>query len=195
MRIIGDRVILRPIEEADLPTVLPWRNDPEVMYPADDNPNPHMTLSELKERHQREIGEWSDYMERFIIETHEGAMIGDVYYSVPMPRAGGVNIGLVIGVKSYRGRGYGTDVIRLLIKYLFEQKRVHKVACTISDFNVRSIRAFEKCGFKKEGVLRHDIVVDGRYVDHVVMGILEDEYRSLFGGSDDRGAPSPTTPL
>jgi len=49
MQIIGNRVIIRPIEKEDLPVVLRWWNDPEVMYYANDDPNPYKTLQELEE--------------------------------------------------------------------------------------------------------------------------------------------------
>jgi RimJ/RimL family protein N-acetyltransferase len=54
----------------------------------------------------------------------------------------------------------------------------------VSDFNRRAIRAYEKCGLHHDGVLRHEAIVEGKYVDHLVMSILEDEYWAL----PDRGS-------
>lgn len=186
MRLVGEKVAIRPIERADLPVVLPWWNDPEVMYYADDNPHPSTTLQELEERYEQE--ERSDSTERFIIETLDGESIGDLVYFGYRPDTRNVQIGILIGVKKYWGRGYGSEAIRLWLKYLFEHRHVHKVSLTVSDFNLRAIRAYEKCGFRRDGVLRHNAIIDGKYVDHLVMSLLEDEYARLY----DRGSGIPS---
>lgn len=66
----------------------------------------------------------------------------------------------------------------------FEHRHVHKVSLTVSDFNLRAIRAYEKCGFRRDGVLRHNAILDGKYVDHIVMSLLEDEYARLYGAEN-----------
>jgi len=60
---VGERVVIYPIEKGDPPLVIKWWNDPEVMYYADDNPHPHKTLQELEEQYDKEKGEWAPYME------------------------------------------------------------------------------------------------------------------------------------
>ena len=41
----------------------------------------------------------------------------------------------------------------------------------------RAIRAYEKCGFRREGIIRHDLYVNGEYHDSIIMGILRDEFK------------------
>ena len=48
----------------------------------------------------------------------------------------------------------------------------------VLEYNVRAIRAYEKCGFVREGVERESALVDGAWHGDVIMGILEHEYRS-----------------
>ena len=182
MQMVGKRIRIRPIRRSDLALVLPWWNDPEVMYYADDDPCPSKTLKELKEQYEKEKREWQQYMERFIIETLDGQPIGDIMYRGYRSDIRSAYMGLFIGVKSYWGQGYGTEAIRLFLGYLFEHKKLHKIAITVSDFNTRAIRAYRKCGFRQDGVLRDNAIVDGKYVDHIVMSILEDEYAQLNGG-------------
>jgi len=43
-------------------------------------------------------------------------------------------------------------------------------------FNERAIKSYEKCGFKKEGILRQEIYIDGKYYDAIIMAMLKEEY-------------------
>jgi RimJ/RimL family protein N-acetyltransferase len=85
-------------------------------------------------------------------------------------------MGLYLGEKAYWGQGCGSEAIRLLLDYLFREMKLHKVHITVSDFNTRAIRVYAKCGFRRDGVLRHNAIIDGRLVDHLVMSILEEEW-------------------
>jgi [ribosomal protein S5]-alanine N-acetyltransferase len=176
MQITGKRVVLRPMMEEDAPRILRWWNDGEVMYYADDNPHPRTSLKELAEQFRRETVSWAGYMRRFLIETTEGRPIGTILYRGYRSDTRSASMGIVIGEKTLWGRGYGTESIAVLLRHLFEDMRLHKVAITVSDFNARAIRAYEKCGFRRDGTLRHNAVIGGKYVDHYVMSILDSEY-------------------
>ncbi|OEF98811.1 GNAT family N-acetyltransferase [Vulcanibacillus modesticaldus] len=85
-------------------------------------------------------------------------------------------VGIFIGDKDYWGKGYGTDAMKILIKFIFEQMNINKIKLHVFSFNLRAIKSYEKCGFKKEGILRQEVYRDGKYFDDVVMGILKEEY-------------------
>ena len=85
-------------------------------------------------------------------------------------------IGIFIGDKNYWDKGYGTDAMKILVKFIFEQMNINKVKLNVYGFNERAIRCYEKCGFKKEGTLRQEIFRDGKYHDEYIMGILKEEY-------------------
>ena len=176
MRLDGEKVSIRPITRDDLPFMHRWCNDPEVMYYADDNPEPHKTEADVEEQYRRETEEWSDSMRRFTVEAIGGDPIGTIMYRALRRDTRSAWMGITIGEKSFWGRGCGTEAIRLFLKYLFKEMKLHKVAITVSDFNKRAIRAYEKNGFRHDGVLRHNACINGAFVDHLVMSILEDEY-------------------
>ena len=185
MRMDGRRIVIRSIEEEDLPLVLPWWNDPEVMYYADDDLHPSLTLQDLQQRHAKEIGEWRHHMERMVIETKDTRLIGDIMYRGYQSDVRSAYMGLLIGMKDLWGQGYGTEAIWLFLEYLFVQKEMHKVAITVSDFNTRAIKAYEKCGFRRDGVLRDNATVEGKYVNHLLMSLLEEEYAHLKSAGFD----------
>lgn len=87
---------------------------------------------------------------------------------------------LAIGIfdRRFWSRGYGTEAIRLLLRYGFDELRLHRIDLRVLDYNTRAIRAYEKCGFVREGVERDSAFVNGQWHSDVVMGILEHEYRA-----------------
>lgn len=81
-----------------------------------------------------------------------------------------------LGSPDDRGKGYGTEAVRLLLQFAFTDLNLNRIHLRVFAGNTRAIGVYEKCGFLREGILRQGAYVDGRYVDVVVMGILRDEY-------------------
>ena len=85
-------------------------------------------------------------------------------------------IGLVIGIKKLWGQGYGTEAISLVRDYAFDKLSLHKLTAGCYASNPASIRAFEKAGFKREGILHSQYHTGwGQYTDEVVLGCLAEE--------------------
>jgi RimJ/RimL family protein N-acetyltransferase len=79
---------------------------------------------------------------------------------------------------SFRGRGLGTDTVRLLCRYGFEVRGLHRMQVeTIAD-NAAMIRAATQAGFTREGTLRQAAWVLGEFADEVILGQLASEWRS-----------------
>jgi len=85
-------------------------------------------------------------------------------------------VGIFIGDKNYWSKGYGTDAMKVLVSFIFNEMNINKVKLNVYSFNPRAIKSYEKCGFIKEGVLRQEIFRHGQYHDEIVMGLLRDEY-------------------
>jgi hypothetical protein len=71
----------------------------------------------------------------------------------------------MIGDKREWNKGYGTEVTRLLTRYAFETLNLNRVWLRVYEFNRYAIRAYEKAGYRREGVLRQDHFSDGPYWD------------------------------
>jgi RimJ/RimL family protein N-acetyltransferase len=65
------------------------------------------------------------------------------------------------------------------LDFAFNHMNLHRVYLQVYDFNVRGIRSYEKCGFKKEGALRDARFSRGKYHDTIIMGILKEEYEKI----------------
>ncbi len=86
-------------------------------------------------------------------------------------------IGIFIG-NEYSGKGYGTDAIRILVDFCFNEVNVNKVKLDVFSFNKAAIHCYEKVGFKKEGTLREEIYRNCRYHDKIIMGLLYSEWKN-----------------
>jgi len=84
---------------------------------------------------------------------------------------------------AYRGRGYGTEAIELVLGFAFDGLGLHRVELDVLSINTRAMSLYENIGFRVEG-RRRDAYRDGAgWCDALVMSMLEDEYRAGRVGS------------
>lgn len=152
-----------------------WDADTEFKRLLDDGP-PRL-MSPAQQRKELEEETRNDKNFSFAVRVLDGdAKIGFTALWVNWPlRDAWVAIG--IGERDYWGRGYGTDAMRLTLRYAFDELNLHRVTLTVWDVNERAIRSYEKAGFKREGLQRETMLREGRRVDTVVMGVLREEWK------------------
>lgn len=80
----------------------------------------------------------------------------------------------MIGNQAYWGQGLGGEALRLILKYGFDERGLNRIYAHINSDNAASLRIHEKCGYKKEGLLRQAIIKNGQFKDVVVMSILRE---------------------
>jgi RimJ/RimL family protein N-acetyltransferase len=85
-------------------------------------------------------------------------------------------VAIGIGEQDCRGKGYGSDAMRVMLRYGFEELNLHRVSLTVFAYNPRGIRSYEKCGFKHEGRIREFLLRDGKRWDMLHMGILRTDW-------------------
>ena len=80
---------------------------------------------------------------------------------------------------AYRGRGYGTEGILLVLGFAFDGLGLHRVELDVLSINARATSLYENLGFRVEG-RRRDAYRDGDgWCDAVCMGLLDDEFRAM----------------
>lgn len=167
----GERVRLRPVDEADLPRFVEWLADPEVtrwLAAVGDPP----TLDGEYEWWESRRADPDNVM--WSIEDEEGRLIGTVDLRL-VPHAQRAELGIAIQDKTRWGKGYGTETVRLVVAYAFGELGLHRVELHVDKANVRAVRCYEKCGFTREGLLREHRLVDGRFSNTIVMAVLREE--------------------
>jgi RimJ/RimL family protein N-acetyltransferase len=109
------------------------------------------------------------------IADAEGRAIGWVTWREnERPGPGAWEIGALV-VPDRRGEGVGTIAQSLLVEHLFETTTAHRIWAGTETTNVAEQRALEKCGFRREGVLRSGVFRAGRWRDSVVFARLRED--------------------
>lgn len=169
----GARVTLRAIVPDDLDALFALESDPatwELRQPTAPVPLDRRVWAE---RLHARLAEERDTV-RFAIEA-EGAFVGrcSVVGVDHLARHASVSIALGAGA---RGRGYGSDALRVLVRFAFMRHNLHRLQVEVLATNAAAIACYRTVGFVEEGRRRQHAWVDGRYEDDLIMGLLRDEW-------------------
>lgn len=168
----GTRVRLRPLREEDVAPLTAWFNDPDVRYWLHHSEREDATEADFREVYMRR----GDSTVLALAIEAEGEQLIGVTRLIGIDRTHGrAELTIVIGDRSAWGCGYGTEAMRLLLRHAFEEMGLRRVELITDADNARAIRAYEKCGFVREGVLRQHRLRHGEPLDMVVMGVLREQ--------------------
>jgi RimJ/RimL family protein N-acetyltransferase len=170
--IAGESVILRALEASDLERSYRWMNDPQIVRTLKSRyPMPFHTEAEWLERAvSQSANERHFAIERKDTRAHIGnASIHDI--DSVSRRAG---FGLFLGEPSSWNRGYGSDSVRTLVRFAFDEMNLRKLRINVFDYNDRAKHVLETIGFVTEGTLRDEFYREGEYHDIVIFSIFND---------------------
>jgi RimJ/RimL family protein N-acetyltransferase len=171
----GPRLQLRPVRAEDAERVLELLRDPEVpLYFNWEPPRFYWEARQYAEAFAFENArQWAFHFA--VVPRDEGVMAGvaDLYHI--RWEAKEAEIGLWLG-KDYWGRGYCAEVNALLLDLAFGELGLERVVYHVAERNLRSQRAFEKVGARREGTIRLYSSRARRDVDHIVYRILRSEW-------------------
>src|SRR5438093_12811038 len=168
----GDWVLLRPLASADLRRCVKWFSDPQIIrFLGRDAP---VTVAE-EERWFRDDERRTDE-QIFAIEV-EGQHVGNLGLHKIDRVHRKAEVGIVIGEPSFWSQGYGTEAMRVVLRYGFDGLGLNKISLDVLEYNTRALRTYDRLGFKRERVHREDIYKDGRFVNVMRISILARELR------------------
>ena len=158
---------LRPLASADVPRLAEIAAEPEVA---------HWWLG-VTEQDLRELVE-SDKDELVFAIELDGEPIGLVQAGEELdPDYRRASIDLFLGT-DWQGHGLGADTVRTLARWLFEERGHHRITIDPALANERAIRAYERVGFKRVGVMRrYERGRDGRWHDGLLLDLLPEDLR------------------
>jgi RimJ/RimL family protein N-acetyltransferase len=93
-------------------------------------------------------------------------------------------VGLGIGERDFWSKGYGTDMMKLCMQYVFCELGLERLSLGLHEYNPRALKSYEKCGFRLEGRTRQDLRREGRRYDSLWMGILREEWLQMQNGAE-----------
>lgn len=160
---------LRAIKSDDLELMLSWRNAPSVRV-------------NMYTRHEISLDEHLQWWSRISSRTDQSYYMYE-FQGEPSGIVAFTGIDLVNNNSSWAfyaspdaGRGTGSRMEYLALECAFGKMKLHKLCCEVLSFNKSVIKLHQKFGFTTEGILRHQHLVDGSYVDVYRLGLLADEW-------------------
>jgi len=150
-----NNVRLREKRLADAAADYAWQTDPELAE-LDAAPLSTISFQQYLSEYARELRHPSPTRKRFAIETLDGKHIGNcTYYGIDKAK-GEAELGIIIGDRTYWGKGYGTSAVTTLINYIFQHTKLNRIYLKTLVSNTRAQRCFAKCGFTQYGHLNYD---------------------------------------
>ncbi|MDO4799544.1 MAG: GNAT family protein [Bacillota bacterium] len=175
----GKLVRLREMRREDADPIRKLINDEDVLYFIR-NEVPFPFTEKDEEQFIEGISATKDQYNFGIESLRTGQLIGACGFNQVSWKNRWAECGIFIGEKELWGHGYGSDAIRLLLRFAFEEMNLHRVMVGVFSFNERALMSYEKCGFVREAVLREHIFKRGRYHDLIMMGMLKQEYLERY---------------
>ncbi len=174
----GEKMYLNRIRRDDLPTLTAQWQDTTFLRNVSRRPALPYTLDDFED--------WYKKMDdpnapTFAIRALDGdALLGMCAFKSLRWASRHTFFWIGIGT-AYQGHGYGSDAVRVLLRYAFMELNLNCVALEAFGYNERALAMYRKVGFKQDGVMRALLYHDGQYYDQIVMSMLRDEWEALYG--------------
>jgi RimJ/RimL family protein N-acetyltransferase len=177
----GKLVRLRELRSADAEKCYEWLNEINMAHKLYGGAPMPLTLENERDFVARFSGRKND-QNHFGIETLDGRFIGVCSYNNVSWINRNCAVGWFIGDSAMRGRGFGTDMMRVLLNICFAELDMHKVYLNVYGYNEGAVRLYERLGFVREGAYRESAYAMGRRWDEYRYSMLRTEYQALYGG-------------
>ncbi len=172
----GSRVWLGALNTADAAVIARWEQDSEYLRLMDSSP--------ARPRSEAEILRWLESANKSRSEHTFAIRLLETDELIGWAQFDGIDwvhrtsaLGIGIGPRQYWDRGYGTEAMRLLLDFAFNELNLHRVFLTVFSYNLRAIHVYEKLGFTLEGRHREHLERDGQRYDMLLYGLLRHEWK------------------
>ncbi len=168
----GKLVVLRSVEERDLPLLAKWRNAPEnrrfFFSPYPVNPGGQ------KKWYEGLLADRSRLM--LMVDNRAGEPVGVIGLDHIDWRNQEAEFGQIMLDPAQRGSGCAEEAALLLIAFAFDELNLHRLFAVVYDYNRGVVAGLKAAGFQVEGVLRQAAFSQGKFHDKVVLGLLREEW-------------------
>ena len=158
-------------------TISRWSLDSEYERLLTTDPTRPKSVKKASEWIEKNMEQDAPTMFNFGIRTLDGdRLIGNIDLDGIRFNHGDTFVGIGIGEREYWGKGYGTDAMRVILRFAFTELNLHRVSLNVFEYNQRAIHYYEKAGFVYEGRILKLLHRGGQRYDLVYMGILRSEW-------------------
>jgi diamine N-acetyltransferase len=169
-------IVLRALEPSDIDALYRWENDTEIWHVSNTyTPYSKYILEKYIENSHLDI--YQTRQLRLMIdlrndETGDVRTLGTIDLFEFDPYHNRAGVGILIGEKSERKKGYAAMALKSFIDYCFNTLQLHQVYCNISTDNLSSLRLFKKYGFSVSGKRKEWIRTPARYLDEYILQLI-----------------------
>jgi RimJ/RimL family protein N-acetyltransferase len=174
----GDLVRLRSIEPGDWEHFYRWDHDSEAERTGWEITPPQSKEAIRKWAETEATRRPEDDNARFAIETLARVLVGSLNVHGADARNGNFEYGVTIG-REHWGHGYAADAIRVVLRFMFRERRYEKANATVYAFNEASLALHRKLGFVEEARIRRNHFTNGEYHDEYWLGMTREEFEDL----------------
>lgn len=176
LKINTDRLFLRPINLDNVEEIFKYRSDAVSNKYQSWIPETTNDVSDfINDRVSAIIDLFDTWYQFVIIKKDDLKLIGDIGIHFLDKNEKQVEIGITLD-KNFQGKGYATEALKQVIKYLFTDLKKHRITVSLDPRNVKSMNLIERLGFRKEAHFKESILSDGKWVDDLVYALLKDEW-------------------
>lgn len=179
MELITERLVLREYIKDDWQAVLDYQSTPQYQryYPWAE-PSPQSVRSFIGE-----FIDWQNDQPRHnyqlaVLLKGGGQLIGSCGVRRGKPHSWEAELGYELA-PAYWGKGFATEAANVMLTFAFQRLQLHRVLSTCIAENLVSLRVLEKIGMRREGCLRENVWMEGRWWDSLVYGLLVYEWDAL----------------
>lgn len=178
----GQDIRFGPIDHEKDPEVESrWTHNSEFMRLMETGPARPVSAAMVKKQYEKlekEIEEEKNLYHFMIRAKADDRLIGKAAVQWIEWTNGNAFLRFGIGAAEDRRKGYGTQVLRMLLRFVFAELNLFRVSAIVPEYNTGAIALLQKCGFVQEVCRRQSLERDGRRWDLYVFGLLHDEWRN-----------------
>ena len=179
LKITGEKTVLRSKKMSDARADYRWQSDPDLAALGSTKP---LRLSFAVYLLDYSVELRSPGFRRFplAVDTLDGTHIGNcTLYDVDEKKLE-AQLGVLIGDRDYWGKGYGTDAVSTMVKFVFTTTTLRRIYLKSLDWNLRAHRSFEKAGFVPSGSMKRS------EYNFKLMELTRERWEHLNKGDGDR---------
>lgn len=178
INIKGDGVLLGPFERDQIPLYTAWFNDFNTLRTQGEPTPAPMTVESTTAWYESYVTRRADVSWFTVYECATAQPIGWAELKDIDHQSRTAEFAVMLGEESARGKGYGTEVARLMLDYGFTALELHNIHLYYYEFNIAGRRAYEKAGFTEYARRRESHFMGGRFWDTIFMQCLSTEFES-----------------
>lgn len=175
-KLIGERIYLSPVNIEDVEKYVEWFCDFK-MTDGLGRSGELMTIKGEKEYLENATNNKLDFA---IVKLENDELIGNCGFNEIDHKHRKGEIGLFIGDENNRSKGYGKEILKILLDYGFNYLNLNNIMLRVKSFNERAINCYKKVGFKEIGRRRESYFLNGKYYDDIYMDILASEFKESY---------------